>query len=178
MTPLPDGPLTRDEAIALLMSGGSPYATSTTSIRGVEFEVFTHAPADLRNFFTFSITHFAEREFLIFGDERMTFGEVHDKAIALCNSLQKIGVQPGDRVAIAMRNYPEYCFAVEAILAIGAVVVTLNSWWQQDELEYGIRDSGARFAFVDHERLLRLGPSRELLDLGVAIARPEGDVPE
>ena len=51
-------------------------------------------------------------------------------------------------MAIAMRNYPEYCVAVEAILAIGAVAVTLNSWWQQDELEYGLRDSGARFAFV------------------------------
>ncbi len=178
MDPLPNGPLTRDDAIALLKSGDSPFATSTKSIRGVEYEVFTHAPNDLRDFFTFSNTHFAEREFLVFGDERMTFGEVHKQSVAMAKSLQDLGVLPGDRVAIAMRNYPEYCPAVEAILAIGAVVVTLNSWWQQEELEYGIRDSGARFIFVDHERWLRVEPSRDLLDLGVAIARPDGKVPE
>ncbi|MCH8333321.1 acyl--CoA ligase, partial [Candidatus Sumerlaeota bacterium] len=178
MNPLPSGPLTRDEAIALLKSGDSPLATSTKSIRGVQYDVFTHAPNDLRDFFTFSNKHFAEREFLVYGDERMTFGEVHERAIALCKSLRARGVQPGDRVAIAMRNYPEYCVAVEAILAIGAVAVTLNSWWQPGELEYGLRDSGARFAFVDHERWLRLEPSRKLLDLGVAIARPKGDLPD
>ena len=178
MNPLPSGPLTRDEAIALLKSGDSPLATSTKSIRGVTYDVFTHAPNDLRDFFTFSNKHFAEREFLVYGDERMTFGEVHERVIALCKSLRARGVQPGDRVAIAMRNYPEYCVAVEAILAIGAVAVTLNSWWQPGELEYGLRDSGARFAFVDHERWQRLEPSRKLLDLGVAIARPKGDLPD
>ena len=68
--------------------------------------------------------------------------------------------------------------AIEAILAAGAVAVTLNSWWQEDELEYGVRDSGARFAFVDHERWMRLAPSLAHLDLGVAIARPEGVLPE
>ena len=178
MTPLPSGPLTRDDAIAFLKSGDSPFATSTKSIRGVEYDVFTYAQNDLREFFTFSNTHFAEREFLVYGDERLTFGEVHKQSVAMAKSLQDLGVQPGDRVAIAMRNYPEYCPAVEAILAIGAVVVTLNSWWQQEELEYGIRDSGARFIFVDHERWLRVEPSRHLLDLGVAIARPDGEVPE
>ena len=178
MTPLPSGPLTRDDAIAFLKSGDSPFATSTKSIRGVEYDVFTYAQNDLREFFTFSNTHFAEREFLVYGDERLTFGEVHKQSVAMAKSLQDLGVQPGDRVAIAMRNYPEYCPAVEAILAIGAVVVTLNSWWQQEELEYGIRDSGARFIFVDHERWLRVEPSRDLLDLGVAIARPDGEVPE
>ena len=178
MNPLPNGPLTRDDAIALLKSGASPLATSTESIRGVEYDVFTHAQNDLRDFFTFSNTHFAEREFLIYGDERMTYGEVHRRSVALAEFLQDRGVQPGDRVAIAMRNYPEYCVAVEAILAVGAVAVTLNSWWQEEELEYGLRDSGARFAFVDHERWLRIEPSRDLLDLGVAIARPEGEMPE
>ena len=178
MDPLPNGPMTRDDAIALLKSGDSPFATSTKSIRGVEYEVFTHAPTDLRDYFTFSNTHFAEREFLVYGSERLTYGEVHKQAVALAKFLQDLGIQPGDRVAIAMRNYPEYCPAVEAILAIGAVLVTLNSWWQQEELEYGIRDSGARFIFVDHERWLRIEPSRDLLDLGVAIARPDGEVPE
>ncbi|MFP6597625.1 MAG: class I adenylate-forming enzyme family protein, partial [Candidatus Hydrogenedentota bacterium] len=178
MSPRPNVPYERDNAIALMKAGDSPFATTTKMIRGVEFEVFRYASNDLRDFFTFSNTHFAEREFLVYADERITFGEVHRQSVALCKSLKDLGVQPGDRVAIAMRNYPEYCVAVEATLAIGAVLVTLNSWWQEDELEYGLRDSGARFVFVDQERWARLEPSRDLLDLGVAIARPEGDLPE
>ena len=125
-------------------------------------------------FFTFSNTHFKEREFLVYKDERLTFGEVHRKAVALSKSLIDLGVQPGDRVAISMRNYPEYILAVEAILAVGAVAVTLNAWWHPDEIEYGLIDSGARFTFVDNERWSRFVPSRNLLELGVAITRPEG----
>lgn len=178
MSPLPKVPLTRDDAIAFMTSAESPFATSTATIGGVEFDVFTHAPADMRDYFNFSNTHFAEREFLIYGDERMTYGEVHEKTVGLCKALTERGVQPGDRVAIAMRNYPEYCIAIEAILSIGAVAVTLNSWWKKDELEYGIRDSESRFAFVDQERWERLQSSRDMLDLGVAIARPEGPVPD
>ncbi|MDP7640604.1 MAG: class I adenylate-forming enzyme family protein, partial [Candidatus Hydrogenedentes bacterium] len=178
MPPLPDAPLTREAAIAFLRSEDSAYAVSTTSIRGVEFEVFTNAPNDMREFFTFSNTHFADREFLIYENERLTYGGVHKRAVALAKSLQDLGVRPGDHVAIAMRNYPEYCPAVEAILAVGAVAVTLNSWWEREELEYGLSDSGARFAFVDHQRWLRMEPFRNMLDLGIAIARPEGDLPE
>jgi long-chain acyl-CoA synthetase len=178
MSPLSTAPLTRDEAIAVLNSDESPYATTTATIDGVEFEVFTHAPNDMRSFFNFSNAHFADREFLVYEDERLTFGEAHKQRVALAISLQDLGVQQGDRVAIAMRNYPEYCMLVEAILSIGAVAVTLNSWWKQEELEYGLRDSGARFICVDHERWLRVEPYRDLLDLGVAIARPDGEVPE
>lgn len=178
MLPLPDCAMTRDEALAFLLAEDSPFALKKETIRGVEFDVYKNASRDMRDYFTFSNTHFADDEFLVYGNERQTFGEVHRQAVALCKELQGLGLQPGDRVAIAMRNYPEYCVAVEAILSIGAVAVTLNSWWEEDELEYGIRDSGSRFIFVDHERWLRLGSSLELLDLGVAIARPVSDLPE
>jgi len=174
----PDGPLTRDDALELMRGDTSPLAVSSETIRGVEYEVFTHVYNDLRDIFTFSNTHYAEREFLIYGDERLTFGEVHRKSVALAHSLQSLRVQPGDRVAISMRNYPEYCLAIEAILAVGAVVVPLNSWWQGEELDYGLRDSGACFAFVDHERWLLIKAFRDRLDLGIAIARPQGDVPK
>jgi len=176
--PIPDGPLTRDEAIALMRGDHSPFALETATIRGVEYEVFKHAPADMRHFFAYSNIHFPDKEFLVYADERLTFGEVHKRAVSLSKALLDVGIQPGDRVAISMRNYPEYCAAVEAILAIGAVAVTLNSWWQADELAYGIRDSGSRFAFVDQERWERLAPSRSLLDLGVAITRPTRQLPE
>jgi long-chain acyl-CoA synthetase len=177
MNPVPDGPLTRDDALALMTCSESPLAVSKAVVRGVEYDVFTHAPNDMRDFFSYSNTHFKDWEFLIYEDERWTFGEVQRKAVALAKSLIELGVEPGDRVAISMRNYPEYVFAVEAILAVGAVAVTLNSWWLPEEIEYGLKDSGARFAFIDHERWDRFIPSRNLLELGVGIARPQGPLP-
>jgi len=178
MSTLPDGPLERDEAIDLLKSDISPFHVVKTTVRGVEFDVYEHAQNDMREFFTFSNTHFPDQEFLVYNDERITFAESHQKTIALCHHLKEMGIQPGDRVGISMRNYPEYCPAVEAILAIGAVAVTLNSWWTEDELEYGLKDSGTRFIFVDQDRWKRLQPSVGLLELGAAIARPEGDLPD
>ena len=80
MTSLPGGALTRDDAIALLVSEVSPFALSTETIRGVEFDVFAYAQNDLREFFAFSNTHFADREFLVYGEERLTFGVVHEQS--------------------------------------------------------------------------------------------------
>ncbi len=171
------GAMDRETALELITSSDSPLAVSVASIQNIEYKVFTHAPAHMRDVFEFSNTHFCNNEFLVYEDERLTYGETHLKSVALSKSLLRHGIQPGDRVAISMRNYPEYVFAIEAILAIGAVAVTLNAWWLPDEIEYGLRDSGARFAFVDHERWDRFIPSRHLLDSGVAIARPEGELP-
>ncbi|GII95292.1 hypothetical protein Ssi02_55230 [Sinosporangium siamense] len=48
----------------------------------------------------------------------------------------------GDRVALAMRNYPEWVVSFSAIMALGAVAVPLNAWWTRSELEFGLADSG------------------------------------
>jgi acyl-CoA synthetase (AMP-forming)/AMP-acid ligase II len=178
MSSVLDGPMTRDEAIEFLKSETSPLHVVQTDIRGVEFDVYEHAPNDMRDYFTYSNTHFKDKPFLVYFDERYTYGENHQRTISLCHRLREKGVKAGDRVGICMRNYPEYCAAVEAILSIGAVAVTLNSWWTEDELHYGIGDSGTRFIFVDQERWDILGSSLPLLDLGVAIARPAGELPE
>ena len=65
-------------------------------------------------------------------------------------------VRPGDRVAIAMRNFPEWSLAFFAAASIGAVVVPLNAWWTGPELEYGLADSGSVVLFCDAERAERL----------------------
>src|SRR5439155_208564 len=90
------------------------------------------------------------------------------------------GVQKGDRVAIAMRNFPEWVLAFWAAAVAGAVVVPLNAWWTGEELAYGLTDSGAKLLFADAEREERLRPHwAELGDLDVVIvARSEGAVDE
>jgi hypothetical protein len=66
------------------------------------------------------------------------------------------GVRKGDRVAIAMRNLPEWPVAFFATILLGAVATPLNAWWTGPELEYGLRDCGASVAIVDSERFERL----------------------
>ena len=65
------------------------------------------------------------------------------------------GIKPGDRVGIAMRNLPEWIVSFAAIISIGAVSVSLNSWWTEDELDYAINDSGLRVLIADTERVAR-----------------------
>ena len=59
------------------------------------------------------------------------------------------GIQVGDRVAIAMRNFPEWSIAFWGAAAAGAVVVPLNAWWTGPELAYGLADSGSRVLVAD-----------------------------
>ena len=59
----------------------------------------------------------------------------------------------GDRVAIAMRNYPEWIVGFLGIAYTGATIVPLNSWGQKAELEYGLTDSEAKLVLIDEQRL-------------------------
>jgi long-chain acyl-CoA synthetase len=113
----------------------------------------------------------ATKEFLVYagpdaigGVERFTFLQVLEEANALANYLvSDLGVKKGDRVAMAMRNYPEWCFAFMAATSIGAVAVPTNSLWNEKELEYGMADSGASVIFCDFMIYNRIKP---LIDSG------------
>ena len=65
------------------------------------------------------------------------------------------GVQKGDRVSIGMRNYPEWICAIAAITSIGAISVSLNAWWTEDEIDFALRDSGTSVLIADIERVER-----------------------
>ena len=69
--------------------------------------------------------------------------------------VDRYGVQPGDRVAIGMRNYPEWVIGFAAITSIGAISVSLNAWWTEDELDYALEDCGATVLVADVERVER-----------------------
>ena len=65
-------------------------------------------------------------------------------------------MKKGDRVALIMRNLPEWPVAFYGAAILGAIVTPLNAWWTGPELEYGLVDSGAKVAIVDAERLERI----------------------
>jgi long-chain acyl-CoA synthetase len=148
--------LTLAQANAILTAKGAPFEMDERSIRGVKTRVWKNAPPTLRDVFLLS-RQFGARTFVVYRDERVSYEDFARAALAIAEALQAAGLKKGDRVAIAMRNLPEWPAAFFGCLLAGGVATLLNAWWSGPELEYGLNDSGARFAFVDRERLERIG---------------------
>jgi long-chain acyl-CoA synthetase len=146
------------EAHRILTAPGMIYEMQTLSIGGRPTRAYVNAPPHLRAVFEASRA-FAGRDFIVYQDERLGFEEHYRAVCALAHVLvDRYGVGKGDRVAVAMRNLPEWSIAFWAGIVIGAVVTPLNGWGTGDDLAYGITDSGAKVAMVDAERLERLQP--------------------
>ena len=147
---------TRAEVVATLTAPGAPFEMEEVVVRGVPVRTWKSAPASLRAVFELSALH-GDKDFLVYEDERVTFEQSYRIVAALGHQLvERFGVRPGDRVAIAMRNLPEWVMAFWATITVGAVAVPLNAWWTGEELAYGLADSGTRVAFVDEERQGRI----------------------
>jgi long-chain acyl-CoA synthetase len=145
------------EATAALTAPGQLFEMDEAEIRGIPTRVWKHAPATLRDILEQSRKH-GDAAFLVYEDERTSFEEHYRQAAALATQLgERFGVAKGDRVAIAMRNFPEWAIAFWAAAAAGAVVVPLNAWWTGPELAYALNDSGSKVLFADQERVARLG---------------------
>jgi long-chain acyl-CoA synthetase len=143
------------EAHQLLAAPGSLFEVEDRDIRGARIKTWKHAPPSLATVFAMSAAY-ADRTYLVNDDERVTF-DAHRRAVTrLAARLTADGVRKGDRVAIIMRNLPEWSVAFWAASLVGAIVTPLNSWWTGPELEYGLTDSGTKVAIADAERWQRL----------------------
>jgi long-chain acyl-CoA synthetase len=147
--------MTIKEAHDLLTAPGSRFEMEEKVIRGIPTRVWKNAPPTLRDMFLNGRT-FADREFLVYENERATYEAYARATITLAHQLAADGVKKGDRVAVIMRNLPEWPVAFWAGILLGAIVTPLNAWWTGAELEYGLADSGTKVAIVDDERLERI----------------------
>ena len=162
-------------AQARMLAEDPLFAVGEAEIRGVTYRVFKNAPPSLVGLFLFS-TQFADKDFLIYEDERLSYKETWERACRFADALaETYKVGKGDRVAIAMRNYPEWCIAFMAIVSLGAVVVPLNAWWKTDEYDYVLKDCGAKLVIADKRRLDYLLPLKKELGLTIILAREEGE---
>jgi long-chain acyl-CoA synthetase len=148
------------QAHALMTQPGSPLEMEELVIRGVKTRVWKNAPPSLRAVAE-GARAFGGKIFLVHEDERVSFDAFLRAVSALAHELVAQGVGKGDRVAIVMRNIPEWPVAFYAAASIGAIVTPLNAWWTGPELEYGLTDSGAKVAIVDSERLERIAEHLE-----------------
>jgi long-chain acyl-CoA synthetase len=156
-------PVAYDDALASLTAPGALFEMEEVDIRGVCMRAWKWAPRSLRDVLDLSLRH-AARDFLVYEDERITYEQHYRMASTLAHRLRgELGVQKGDRVAIAMRNLPEWVVAFWAAAVCGALVVPLNAWWTGDELAYALGDSGSTVVFADTERAERISAYRAAL---------------
>ncbi|MEN9505183.1 MAG: hypothetical protein RI958_1109 [Actinomycetota bacterium] len=139
-----------------LTAPGSPFAVSEIEVRGVPIKVFTAAPPTMRVLWELTAAH-ADKDYIVYEDERYTYGQIDAQVRALAGVLRDVhGVGSGDRVALAMRNYPEWVVGYWATIAVGAAVVGMNAWWTPTEMAYGLNDSTPKVLIADDERLERV----------------------
>lgn len=150
--------MTRDQVKAALCAPGMPFEMETAEIEGVPTRVWKNALPNLALLAAHANASFGDREFVVYEDERVTYAAWHRAVATLAHALQARGVKKGDRVALAMRNLPEWPVAFFAAAVAGAIVVPLNAWWTGEELAFGLADSGAAVLICDAERWDRISP--------------------
>ncbi len=162
----------REEVIAQLTKQG-PFEVATEIPDGQPMKLYKNAPPHMRAVLLATRVH-DPKPFLIYGDEVLTFREHFEQVAALAHFLTAHGIKKGDRVAIGMRNYPEWMTSFWACQAIGAIVVAINAWWTGPEIAYALEDSMPAALIIDGERLERLKPMLKSINPKVLIVTRRG----
>jgi long-chain acyl-CoA synthetase len=162
-------------AWAELTGPGGAFEIVEAPVRGQMLRTYKNAPPTVRALWL-STTAFAERDYLVYGDERITYAEAHARVAAVAAWLTARGVTRGDRVAIAMRNYPEWMLIYWACVCLGVAVVGMNAWWVTEEMEFGLRDSAPKVLFCDAERLTRIA-ERPSMATGITVVAVRASAP-
>ena len=165
----------RDE----LTGPGGAFEIITINVGGIPVRAYRHALPDVRALWQ-STRAFADRTYLVYRDERLTYTQAHARVDAIAAWLAEQGVRPGDRVAIAMRNYPEWMLIYWACVSTGIAVVGMNAWWTAEEMTFALADSAPKVLFLDAERLVRYQevaePPAGLALVGVRLHGPEPEI--
>lgn len=165
------------EVSKLIQSTDSKFAVEKQEINSVVYPVFTNLPINLSEMYNNVAQEHGDKEFLVYQSERYSFTELNQKADDFSVALvTEYNIKKGDRVVIAMRNYPEWIVAFMAITKLGAIVVPLNAWWQIDEFEYGITHCDAKLVIADHKRLNLLNDFLSQKSIPAIIARKEEEL--
>ena len=169
--------MTWTEANLAVTAPGQIFELVDAEVFGVKMRVFKNAPVHLGQIFAGARGH-GDKTFLVYEGETFTFTKTMDQIDALSNLLvNSYGVKKGDRVAVAMRNYPEWVMSFAAIISVGAISVSMNSWWVEDEMDFALQDCGAKVLICDQQRFDIAASSCIKLGIKVLVARAEKPLP-
>ncbi|MEY2571537.1 MAG: steroid-24-oyl-CoA synthetase [Acidimicrobiaceae bacterium] len=145
------------EIRAQLIGPGGPFEVVIEDVGGRPMEVYKDRMRSLRDIAAVGGARGDDQPFIVFGERRIGFTQFMGLANSASLALREgFGVAHGDRVAVLAQNCPEWCVATWATIDIGAVLVGLNGWWTNDEVLYGLQDSGAKVLVADAKRFERI----------------------
>lgn len=146
-----------DQIRSYLSAPGQPFELTDETINDVSLQVYKHAPPNLTHLIVQALVH-SERIFLVAGERRLTYAEALGRAAGLAAVLRAdFGAGPGTRVAIAMRNSPEWILSFVAILLTGATAALVNSRGSADEIVHALHDTECAFVIADPKRAEAVG---------------------
>lgn len=164
-----------DLACQQLTEPGSEFELTTLDLGGLSYPAFRHCPKNMVELMAAGRAH-GDAIAIVYEGEVWSFDDFYQQADAVASKLQANGIKKGDRVAIAMRNYPEWLSVFLGVLSCGAVAVPINSWGLAKELEYGITDAQARLLFCDQQRFEQVKPYVQEARLPTIVVRGEQGV--
>jgi long-chain acyl-CoA synthetase len=153
---------------AQLTGPGAPWELSLGE-GGAHY--YTQAPANLVDALAVA-REYGDQEFLVYEGERRSFEQLMAEADALAAALQGMGIVVGDRIGLAMRNYPEWMVVFIAAVTVGAVIVPVNSWGRPADISHALGDAQVRLAFCDQSRYDGIAPWLDDKGVEAVIARP------
>ena len=153
---------------AEIIGPGGFFELEEKTVDGHSYKVYKHAPATSIDIMQNARGH-GDAEWIVYEGRRYTYDQFFSEADACAAAFQQSGITAGDRVAIAMRNNPEWAIAFVAATLSGAVVVPVNSWGKTEELSYALRDSGSKMLICDAPRLRLLDSVRNDLDIDIVV---------
>lgn len=171
--------MTPEEAVHHVVSTDPTFAVTQVDVRGTTLKAFQNIPPTVPALLAAGWARHGDGalEYIAYEQESLSYSAFTAAVHRMGHALRdKLGVQKGDPVAVAMRNYPELLVMVLAISSVGGVVVFLNAWWTTEELDYALRDSQAKTVFADGPRMARLAPLKDALGLTLVGVR-DGETP-
>jgi long-chain acyl-CoA synthetase len=168
------------DAIATrLIQRGSPFELQDALINGIQCRMFPKGPQTLLDIFRKAVS-FPQREFLVADESRLSMGHVIDAASGIyCRLRTHAALMQGRRVAIIMRNCPEWIAAFIAVVSSGAPVVAIHAGAYATEILDALQDAQCHLAICDADEAQKLKDSSwngEIL-LATDPAQPNTAVP-
>lgn len=119
---------------------------------------------------------YPEHEAIVFGSERLTYEQLHERVCRLSSALRELGnLEKGDRLALFLPNCPEFVICYHAAVRLGAIAVSLNVMLKHDEVKFILADSEAKILITTNKLLEQAPEEREVPSLTrlLCIDKPE-----
>jgi long-chain acyl-CoA synthetase len=150
--------MTYQEIVEQMTGPGGPFEIVVETVAGRPMKNFKNRERSMREKLVVCAGR-GDQTALVYGSSRISYSDFARTSFGTAASLASDhGLVKGDRVAILAVNRPEWLYAAFGATAAAGIGVALNGWWQTEELEYGLSDSGSRFLVVDDRLWPRVAP--------------------